>query len=230
MITFIRSAAFAFAFYVGTALMVLWAVLIMPVVSRDRIVAGMIWSRFHRWCARVLVGIETRVEGTLPPGQYLIASKHQSMYETIELILIGHAPIAVLKRELTTIPLFGSVTRQYGSIAVDRAGSATALRAMLKAATVAKASGRSIMIFPEGTRVAPGDQPPLQAGFAGLYKAFGLPVIPVALDSGRVAPRNRFLKRPGVVTMRLGEIIPPGLKRDEIEARVHAAINALETA
>jgi 1-acyl-sn-glycerol-3-phosphate acyltransferase len=78
--------------------------------------------------------------------------------------------------------------------------------------------------------VAPGEQPPLQSGFAGLYRALKLPVVPVAVDSGRLAPRNSFVKRPGIVTFRFGEAIPPGLKRDEIEARVHQAINALEPA
>jgi 1-acyl-sn-glycerol-3-phosphate acyltransferase len=85
-----------------------------------------------------------------------------------------------------------------------------------------------VLIFPEGTRVAPGEQPPLQPGFAGLYKQLGLPVVPVALDSGRLWPRNSFVKRPGIVTVRFGEPIPPGLPRAEIEAKVHAAINALE--
>ncbi|RVT90892.1 lysophospholipid acyltransferase family protein [Sphingomonas crocodyli] len=229
MIAFLRSALFALIFYVGTALMVLWAIVLLPFVHAERTVSGYYWARFHRWCARYILGIRTRVEGTLPPGQYFIASKHQSMYETMEIILVGDKPIAVLKRELDTIPLFGRVTRQYGTIPVDRTGSASALRAMLKAAAAAKKTGRSIMIFPEGTRVTPGEQPPLQSGFAGLYKAFGLPVIPIALDSGVVAPRRRFVKRPGIVTMRLGEVIPPGLPRDEIEARVHAGINALET-
>jgi 1-acyl-sn-glycerol-3-phosphate acyltransferase len=85
------------------------------------------------------------------------------------------------------------------------------------------------MIFPEGTRVLPGEQPELQPGFAGLYKMLALPVVPIALDSGRVWPRRSFVKFPGRVTMKVGETIPPGLPRKEIEARVHAAINALES-
>ena len=83
------------------------------------------------------------------------------------------------------------------------------------------------MIFPEGTRVVPGDKPPLQPGFAGLYKSLGVPVVPIALDSGRLWPRG-FVKKPGIVTMRVGNPIPPGLKRPQIEAEVHRAINALE--
>jgi 1-acyl-sn-glycerol-3-phosphate acyltransferase len=99
---------------------------------------------------------------------------------------------------------------------------------MLKAGRTAVIRGRPIMIFPEGTRVTPGDQPPLQPGFAGLYRSLNLPVVPIALDSGRVWPRRSWIKRPGDVKMLIGEEIPPGLSRDEIEARVHKAINALE--
>lgn len=120
------------------------------------------------------------------------------------------------------------IARREGVIPVDRAGSAKALRRMMRAATAARDSGRSILIFPEGTRVAPGEQPPLQPGFAGLYKALDLPVVPVALDSGRLWPRNSFLKRPGIITIRLGDPVPAGLPRAEIEARVHAAMNVLD--
>ena len=97
---------------------------------------------------------------------------------------------------------------------------------MMAEAKAAIASGRPVIIFPEGTRVPFGEAPPLQAGFAGLYRALGLPVVPVAHDVGRLWGRG-FLKRPGTVHFKVGEIIPPGLKRNDIEERVHAAINAL---
>jgi len=102
------------------------------------------------------------------------------------------------------------------------------MRGMMRDAKVAVEQGRAIMIFPEGTRVKPGETPPLKPGFAGLYRMLGLPVVPVATDSGLVWPR-KGLKRPGVVTLRFGEVIPPGLPRAEAEARVHAAMNALES-
>nr|MDP9414788.1 1-acyl-sn-glycerol-3-phosphate acyltransferase [Pseudomonadota bacterium] len=155
-------------------------------------------------------------------------AKHQSMFETIEIVLLLEEPAVVLKRQLADIPLWGWAAQRYGVIPVDREGGAAALRRMLKAAQAAVSEGRPIAIFPEGTRVGPGEQPPLQAGFAGLYRALGLPVVPVALDSGRLWPRRSFSKRPGVVTMRFGDPIPPGLPRKDVEARVHAAINALD--
>jgi 1-acyl-sn-glycerol-3-phosphate acyltransferase len=226
----VRSLLFALIFYGWTVVAVLLA---FPIgLFGTRAIRGWCyaWVRFHRLCARYILGIRTRVEGTPPRGAALVPVKHQSMYETMEIVLMLDQPALVLKRELADLPLWGWVVRRYGNIPIDRAGGAAALRRMMRAAEAAIAEGRPIIIFPEGTRVPPGQQPPLQSGFAGLYRALKLPVVPVAVDSGRLAPRNSFVKRPGIVTFRFGEAIPPGLKRDEIEARVHAAINALETA
>lgn len=225
---FLRSALFALFFYIGS----LGAVLVafpLSLLGPDAVCRqARRWAAFHRWAARVLLGVRSRVEGEIPRGPHLFASKHQSMYETLEYLLLLDNPAVVVKRELAEIPLWGEIARKQGVIPVDREGSAQALRIMLKAARAAVKQGRPILIFPEGTRVDPGEQPPLRAGFAGLYRALDLPVIPVALDSARVSPRHRFVKRPGAVTFRFGEPIPPGLPRAEAEARVHAAINALE--
>jgi 1-acyl-sn-glycerol-3-phosphate acyltransferase len=150
------------------------------------------------------------------------------MYETIECLIMAQDPAVVLKRELADLPGWGRIARMHGVIPVDREGGAAALRRMMRAAEAAISDGRPIVIFPEGTRVPVGEQPPLQSGFAGLYRALKLPVVTVALDSGRVFPPRRFVKRPGVVTIRIHDPIPPGLPRAEIEARVHAQINALE--
>jgi 1-acyl-sn-glycerol-3-phosphate acyltransferase len=185
------------------------------------------WALFGRWCARAILGITTRIEGERP-APALYAAKHQSMFETFELALSLDAPAIVMKAELARIPVWGEATRGYGVIAINRAGSASAMRQMMREAKAALAEGRSVLIFPEGTRVPPGQQPPLKSGFAGLYRMLGLPVVPVALDSGRCWPRHGA-KRPGVVTFRFGAAIPPGLPREEIEPRVHAAMNALDS-
>jgi 1-acyl-sn-glycerol-3-phosphate acyltransferase len=158
----------------------------------------------------------------------LYAAKHQAMYETLELGRMLRNPAIVMKQELTDIPVWGWAARRYGVIVVDREASAGALRRMLREARAALAEQRSILIFPEGTRVAPGEQPPLRAGFAGLYQMLKIPVVPVAINSGQIWPKHGP-KVPGVVTFRFGEPIPPGLPRAEIERRVHAAINALDT-
>lgn len=224
----LRSILFALVFYTGTVFYVLAA---FPVALRGREAVRRhtrAWTRFHRRCARFILGVRTRVEGDVPKGAVLIAAKHQSMFETLEMVMLLDRPAVVMKRQLADIPLFGRVTLMYGVIPIDRDGGAVALRRMLRAAGEAIAEGRPIVIFPEGTRVSPGETPELEAGFAGLYRMLKLPVVPLALDSGHVWPRRSFAKRPGIVTMRFGETIPPGLKRAEIEAKVHAAINALE--
>jgi 1-acyl-sn-glycerol-3-phosphate acyltransferase len=224
----LRSILFAIIFYPVSVVAVLLAAPAGLVAGRRGVQAlANWWARYHRWCAVHLLGIRTRIEGAFPAGPALVAAKHQSMYETLELVVILDNPGIVMKRELAEIPVWGTLAQKYGLIPVDRRGGATALRRMLRAAEAAIGEGRPIVIFPEGTRVPPGEQPPLQPGFAGLYRALGLPVVPVALDSGRVWPRGRFIKRPGVVTMRVGELIPAGLPRKEAEAAVHAAINAL---
>ena len=223
----LRALLFSLIFYLGTVLYAI-AGLVAGLVSRRAMLAVVYgWARFHHWLAADVLGIRTRMEGDIPRGPFLIAVKHQSMFETIEMLRIAHGPIVVLKRELADLPLWGTIARRYGVIPVDRTAGAKALRDMLAAAKAAVASGRPVVIFPEGTRVPPGQTPPLRPGFAGLYRALGLPVVPIAHDSGRLVGRG-LDKSSGTVRFRVGETIPPGLKRDDIEARVHAAINALE--
>ena len=227
---FLRSLLFALFFYTVSVLCVLAAFPASLFGSRALRGVTHVWVRLHRWCARFLLGITTRIEGTPPAAPALVAAKHQSMYETMELVLLLDEPAIIMKRELFDIPLWGWVARRYGIIPVDREGGAVALRRMMRAAEAAIAEGRPIVLFAEGTRVAVGERPLLQSGFAGLYRALKLPVVPVALDSGRLWPRRTFVKQPGIVTFRFGEPIPPGLGRGEIEAAVHEAINALEPA
>jgi len=223
----IRNIAFMVVFY-GLSVPIVIGAPISAIFGRQALIDyAMMWARFHRWCARVLLGITTRIEGERP-GPALYAAKHQSMFETLELALMLDAPAIVMKAELARIPIWGWATGRYGVIAIDRAGSATAMRQMMRAAKRVLGERRSLLFFPEGTRVRPGEQPPLKAGFAGLYRMLALPVVPVALDSGRLWPR-KGLKRPGVVTFRFGEPVPAGLPRAEAETRVHAAINVLDS-
>jgi 1-acyl-sn-glycerol-3-phosphate acyltransferase len=224
----IRSILFMVVFYGGTVLAVLLALPVALLGRRALRTYARGWSGFHGGCCRWILGIRTRIEGEVPRGPVLVAAKHQSFWEPLEFLRLIDQPGAVMKRQLADIPLWGWVARRYGAISVDRSGGAVALRRMMREAEAVKAQGRSILIFPEGTRVAPGDQPPLQPGFAGLYRRLALPVVPVALDSGRVWPRHSFIKQPGVITVRFGAALPPGLSRAELERQVHQAINALE--
>jgi len=225
--TLVRSLLFAAAFYSATVVWVL-AGLIASLFGRGPTLAVVLsWVAVHRWLAEHLLGITSELEGIIPAGSYLIAVKHQSMFETLEMVRLSNLPVIVMKKELSDIPLFGLMTRRYGVIPVERSAGAKALRSLVADGERAIASGRPVIIYPEGTRVRPGETPPLRPGFAGLYRALGLPVIPVAMDSGRLWGSG-LIKRSGVVHFRVGETIPPGLKRDDVESRVHAAINALE--
>ncbi|KXU29913.1 glycerol acyltransferase [Sphingobium sp. 22B] len=227
MLTALRSLAFMSIFYPGSLLFVLAAMAVNLVAPRSIPRVATAWSRFHRGCARWLLGQKVRVEGRLEDGPYLYILKHESMFETIDLLCLLDRPAIAAKRELFDIPLWGGIARRYGLIPIERSAGASALRALRAAAKAATAEGRAICLFPEGTRVPHGESPPLRAGFAGLYVLLGLPVVPIAVDSGRVSPRGKFMKRSGTITYKVGEIVPPGLDRREAEARVHAAINAL---
>ncbi|MFD1106472.1 lysophospholipid acyltransferase family protein [Sphingobium olei] len=227
MVTAVRSLLFMLLFYVGSVGFVLAAMLFgwVAPTAVQRIATA--WSRFHRGCARWLLGQKVVVEGELPQGPYLYIVKHESMFETIDMLCLFDRPAIGAKRELFDIPFWGGIARRYGLIPIERTAGASALRTLRAAAKTATAEGRAICLFPEGTRVPHGERPPLKAGFAGLYSLLRLPVVPIAIDSGRVSPRGRFLKRSGVITYKVGEMIPPGLDRKDAEARVHAAINAL---
>lgn len=225
----VRTAIFRLAFWSLSLPIVLLAPVATLFGRRAIVTYTHGWARLHKLLSRTILGIVPVVEGEVRPhgAPVIYAAKHQAMYETLELTRLLDGPAAVMKQELAQIPIWGWTARRYGVIVVDRDASAGALRRMLREAKAALAEGRSILIFPEGTRVAPGEQPPLRAGFAGLYQMLKLPVVPIALDSGRLLPRHGA-KRPGTITFRFGTAIPPGLPRAEIEAQVHAAINALD--
>lgn len=224
----LRSLAFYLAFYGATLLIVVACIAVLLLGSRNgfrRTVHS--WSAWQRLCCRHLLGITIRVEGQLPDGPVLVALKHESFFEAIDLPQLLPTPGVFAKAELMRIPLWGLAGRRYGLVSVEREQGAKALRHMLGEAKALVAEGRPLAIFPEGTRVPHGRQPELKSGFAGLYKLLNLPVVAVALDSGPLY--HRWIKQPGVITYKLSEPIPPGLPRDEAEARVRSAINALNS-
>lgn len=225
----LRSFIYALLFYSLTVLWVLAGIFAALLGRRPTLAVVLSWVELHHWLVEHVLGIHVRVVRQIPHGPHLIAVKHQSMLETLEMVRLSDLPVIVIKKELAVIPLFGWMTRRYGVIAVERTAGAKALRALVEEGKEAVATGRPVIIYPEGTRVRVGEQPELRSGFAALYRALGLPVIPVAVDSGRLWGRG-FIHNPGIVTLKTGETIPAGLKRDEVEARVHAEINALELA
>jgi 1-acyl-sn-glycerol-3-phosphate acyltransferase len=221
----LRSCAFYLLFYGGSAVLVIASV--VAVAARRAWLRPIVatWGDWHLWCVRHLLGIEVIVEGSLPSERVLIAIKHESFFEAIDTPRLFDFPAVFAKQELFQIPGWGYSALTYGLIPVARDKGAKTLREMIARAKERVAEGRPLVIFPEGTRVAHGSQPGLQAGFAGLYKLLGLPVVPIAVDSG--ATYHHVIKRPGRITYRVGETIPAGLPREDVEARVHAAINVL---
>lgn len=221
----LRNLAFYFVFYLGSALITVAAFLTIRLDRR--LFRGIVhaWSRLQRWSMRHLLGAPVRIEGAPGEGPALYAIKHESFFEAIDACALLPVPVVLAKAELFRIPVWGAVARAYGLIEVDREAGAKALMTMMRQAKAAVAEGRPLIIFPEGTRVPHGERRELQAGFAGLYKVLGLTVVPVAVDSGPTY--HRWLKQRRPVTYRFGEPIPPGLPREDIEARVLDAINAL---
>jgi 1-acyl-sn-glycerol-3-phosphate acyltransferase len=227
MIAAFRSFLFMLVFYVGSLFHVIIAFVAqwfsIPLMQW----AVRSWSKWQYWCYRWILGIKVDVHGQLSDRPVLYAIKHESMFETIDMPRMFSKPAVVTKKELFDIPMWGPAARAYGMIPVDREGGAGALRAMLALARLMIADNRPIIIFPEGTRVKHGNSPPLQSGFAGLYKLINLPVVPIAVNSGMLSPRKWGIWRSGTITYKVGEEIPTGLPREEVEARVHKAINAL---
>jgi 1-acyl-sn-glycerol-3-phosphate acyltransferase len=224
----LRNILYMLVFYTISAPIVLATPITALFGRRAMVLHTHFWTRFHHWATRTFLGIHQQIEGQPALGTPVIyAAKHQAMYEAIELGRMLSTSAVVMKEELANIPVWGWAAKRYGVIVVDREASAAALMRMVREAKAALAEGRSIVIFPEGTRVGPGEQPPLRAGFAGLYQMLKVPVVPIAIDSATVWPR-KGPKRSGIVHFRFGEAIPPGLPRAEAEARVHAAINVLD--
>lgn len=226
MLAFLRSVLHLPVFYLGSVPLVIGAMIASWFGQEGTIRWSRRWGKWHIWCARWILGIQVRVEGTLPQYSCFVVMKHQSAFEASATLAWFDRPVVVMKQELFDIPAWGRASRAHGSIPVNREAGGAALRAMIAAAKVARNSGRPVVLFPEGTRVPLGETPPLKAGFAGLYKVLDLPVVPIALDSGRLWGAG-FVKRSGVVTLLVGAVIPTGLLRDEAEARVFEAINSL---
>lgn len=223
----LRRILYAIIFYGGSTIYVLLGT-IMAFVNTEllaRIAEN--WSWFQNNCMAHISGVTVRIDGELPREPFLYAIKHESYFETIDMPRLFDRPAVIAKGELLKIPLWGVVASTYGLIGIDRAGGAKELRALMKTGRAMSAAGRPIVIFPEGTRALPGEAPPLRSGFAGLYKLLNIPVVPIAVNSREHVDRNGLPVRKGVITYLIGETIPPGLPREEAEARVHTAINAL---
>lgn len=221
-----RSILFGILFYLTT---ILFLVLGSPLLLGPRswaMAALKLHARTQLWLLKQIVGLDFEVRGLdkLPAAPFLVASKHQSAWETFALIPLFHDAALLTKRELFWIPFYGWFSYKFGMIPVDRDKGAAALRRMLHAAKERIASGREIIMFPEGTRRPAGAPPDYKTGIALLYSGLGVPCVPVALNSGVFWARRSWTRKPGKIVVEILDPIPPGLPKAEFLSRLQEAI------
>ncbi len=222
----VRSLIFTVVFYLNTALFLIGGIWLL-VGPRSWAMAGL---KAHAltsiWWMRVICGTKLKVKGllNLPKGPALIASKHQSAWDTFGLIPFTRDPAMVMKHELLSLPIYGAFSRKFEMIFVRRELGPAALRRMAWDAAQRAAQGRDIVIFPEGTRRAPHAAPAYKPGVVMLYETLNIPCVPVALNSGLFWPRYGLLRRPGTLVVEFLAPIPPGLPRDEFMALLQERI------
>lgn len=205
------------------------AILFAPLFICSRksaIKAGHPWAAGTIWLARVLLNIRYEIRGAehITNEPVIYASKHQSAWDTAIFLLLLRQPSYVLKRELLRIPLWGWYLWRMGMIAIDRSAGASAMKQMIRDAKTRITEGRTIVIYPEGTRTRPGTPPTYHPGVVALYSQLGVPVVPVALNSGLYWGKDAFIKKPGTITISFLPPIPPGLPKSEFLPRLQDAI------
>jgi len=230
---FLRSLAFNIAFIAWTAIVAIGCLPALLLPRAATFAVSRFWAHGVLALLAALVGLRHEVRGTerLPEGPVIYAVKHQSAWETIAFALLIPGFAGVYKRELLRIPIYGWYMWRATMIPIDRSAGAGALRKMLRNARTAVGEGRPIVVMPEGTRVAPGAHRHYHSGIAALYRDLGIPVVPVALNSGYFWGRRAFVKRPGTIVFALLEPIAPGLDRREfmelLKKRIEDAAEAL---
>ncbi len=224
-LNFLRSLLFVvwlYAAMVGVGLAFLPACAISRKLSAGAMRA---WGRAIVWGMRVILGIRLEIRGRehLPAGQIILAAKHQSMFETVAIFLVLDDPAIVFKKELLWMPVFGWYCWRTGQLLVDREAHAGALKSLIRRAKAVASDGRSIVIFPEGTRRAPDAPPAYKPGVAGLYRQLGLPVVPMALNSGVCWPAHGIRRYRGTIILEFLPLIPTGLKSGPFMAALEEA-------
>ncbi len=231
---FIRSLLFNVYIYLLTVVMGLACMPILLLPHRRGVIRfDELWSEWVQKPLWFLCRINVEIRGleNIPKEPVLFAAKHQSMWETLMFFMLVKDPAFILKRELLWIPFFGWYVHKAGMIAVDRAAAAKALKNMVAQARQCLAQGRSIVIFPEGTRTAPGAAPDYKSGIAALYTRLGRPCVPVAVNSGLFWPRRKITKQPGTMVLEFLPAIEAGLSRkdfmNEMQTRIETASDRL---
>lgn len=224
----LRSIIYAAAFYVTTALYLLLGSWLLLAPRRWAMAGLSLHGRTCVWLLSVICGTKLEVRGgeNIPDGACLVVAKHQSAWDTFGLIPLFRDPAVVLKDELKWIPVYGWFCVKFEHILVKRDKASAALKALIRDSKVRAADGRQILIFPEGTRRAPGAPPDYKPGYVALYEALGVAVVPLALNSGVFWPRRSFWRYPGTIVVEALPPIPPGLPRAEFRSRLETSLEA----
>jgi len=214
---YLRSGLFQLAFYASFIVqMIIFTPIyfFLPRKTAYRIPKN--WARINLWLAEKIVGISYEIQGleNLPKGGFIIAAKHQSFWDTFALIPYLRDPVYILKRELLWIPLFGWYAAKQRMIPINRAAKARAIPEMLARAREEMADNRELIIYPEGTRKAPGAEPDYKYGIARLYTDLKVPVVPLVQHAGLFWPRHGFRRNPGHIVIRILKPIEPGMPGD----------------
>ena len=223
---FLRSLVYNLLFY---AMLVFWIVVAIPTLLMPRrvfFVVAKSWARCSIWLMRVICNTRVEYRGVekIPRGPLIVASKHQSMWETFALLQFFDQPLFIFKRELKWIPLFGWYLIKSNMIGIDRRAGGRSLLKMARLAGDEVRRGRQLIIFPEGTRAAVDAPPHYKTGVAQIYVDCGVTCLPVALNSGLFWPRRTFMRYPGTLVVEFLDPLPPGLSRREFIGRLSAVV------
>jgi 1-acyl-sn-glycerol-3-phosphate acyltransferase len=224
-----RSLLFNFIFFGSSAFILVGALILLPFPRKATQKCFQIWMKYMMWLLKVLVGLDYKITGreNLPEGPVVIACKHQSAWDVGIFLILFSDPAYILKKELLSVPVYGWLLRKTRMIAINRDGGASALKDMMQQTRKTVAAGRSVVIFPEGTRSAPDCKGTYHPGVAALYKTANVPLVPAALNSGCFWSRRGFTKRPGTITLEFQPPISKGLKAREFMEELE---NCIETA
>jgi 1-acyl-sn-glycerol-3-phosphate acyltransferase len=222
MLILVRSIAFNLLFYLNTLIYLVIALPTFFMPYRAIIAVARSWGRTNLVLLRAVAGIDVEVRGreNIPKGPIIVASKHQSAWETFALLPLFDNPVFIVKRELLWIPIFGWLMIKGRMVPVDRSAGSQALVAMTDRARIELADNRQLIIFPEGTRRPAGAEPRYKFGVAHLYAAEGVPCVPVALNSGLFWPRRSIRRLPGTVVVEILDPIAPGGDKDAFFKRL----------
>lgn len=226
LVQLLRSLFFNACMYIA---MLVLAVVYFPyaLVSRKGARAAcLMFCRWVIWSASWMIGLKTEVRGTPPTGEALVAAKHQSFFDII--VIFRHVPAAkfIMKRELVYAPLLGQYALRIGSVPVNRGKRGAAIEKMLKDVAKGRAEAGQLIIYPQGTRIAPGVNAPYKIGSGLLYEQLGQPCYPVATNIGVFWPKRGFMRRPGTAVVEFLPPIEPGLDKQEFNARLAEEIES----